>query len=71
MTAISGYKSHEIGEIYINIENIWGEPERALLYDLAIRNGSMVHARNQHDQKRTRSSHVPPSITYGIWFHGS
>ena len=49
----------------------WGEPERAPPYDLAIRNGSMVHARNRHDQKQSRLSHMPPSITCGIWFHGS
>ena len=49
----------------------WDKPEQAPPYDLAIRNGSMVHARNQHDQKWSRSSHVLPSITCGIWFHGS
>ena len=59
------HPSYNIAKTY------WGEPERAPSYDLAVRNGSMVHARNQRDQKRSQSSHVPPSISCGIWFHGS
>ena len=49
----------------------WGEPERAPPYGLAIRDGSMIHARNQHEKTRDRSSHVPPAIMCGQWFHGS
>ena len=32
---------------------------------LVIRDGCMVHVRNQHEQKRKQSSHVLPSITCG------
>ena len=49
----------------------WGEPERAPHDDLAIRDGSMVHERNQHEQKRTRCVSRAPAITSGLWFHGS
>ena len=31
----------------------------------------IVHAQNQHDQKQRQLVHMPPSITCGIWFHGS
>ena len=49
----------------------WGEPERAPHDDLAIRDGSMVHERNQHEQKRTRYMSRAHALTSQQWFHGS
>ena len=35
-----------------------------------IRDDSMVHGENQHEEKRKQLSHVSPSITCGQYFHG-
>ena len=47
---------------------IWGvsiiEPHHT------IRDGSLIHGENQHEEKRKQLSHVSPSITCGQYFRG-
>ena len=46
----------------VTLLNYWGKPERVPHYDLTIRNGSMVYAQNQCDQKDRNGDnhHIDP-----------